>query len=421
LLAAAAATPQMGFFRYERPIESLPAASGQTRLPLDAGVFSHAAPGLADLRLYQDSTETPFAIHLAAPVEGAEKTIAPLNLGKRAGQTVFDAAMPDGPYGDLKLAVGAQNFIATVAVSGSQAEAGAAETKIGSYTIFDLTRQKLGRSVILHLPDSDFRYLHFRIAGPIQPANVTGLTVGRLPGGDPKYVTVAQSATVTQKGRTSVVEFTVPANVPVDRIVFSPAPEPVNFSRDVTVSIVPVLQRSESDGSDGPDRSDGALGQPSASAFGNLLRLHSVQDGHRIEEEHLVIDAPGTELNTAAKWRVAIENGDDRPIEFTSVQLQMVERSVCFDSVAGARYSLYYGDPALNAPRYDYAALFSFSRNSGIAAAGDELENPAYRPRPDERPFTEKHPALLWVALIAVIALLGAIALRSAKSAAPPS
>jgi hypothetical protein len=412
VLAAAAATPQMTFFRYEKPIAGPPAVSGQTCLPLDAAVFSHAAPGLADLRLYQDSRETPYAIHLAAPVEGAEKTIAPLNLGRRAGQTVFDAAMPDGRYGDLKLAVEAQNFIATVAVSGSQAETGAAETRIGSYTVFDLTRQKLGRSVILHLPDSDFRYLHFRIAGPIQPENVTGLSVGRVPGGDPKYVTVAQSAQMTQSGRTSIVEFTVPANVPVDRIVFSPAPMPVNFSRDVSVSIAPVSEHSAA---------DEALPQPSASAFGNLLRLHSVQDGHRIEEEHLVIDAPGTELNTAAKWRVSIENGDDRPIEFKSIQLQMVERSVCFDSVAGARYSLYYGDPALNAPRYDYAALFSFSKNSGIAAAGDELENPTYRPRPDQRPFTEKHPALLWVALIAVIALLGAIALRSAKSVAPPA
>ena len=75
----------------------------------------------------------------------------------------------------------AHDFIATVVVSGSQTETGSAETKLGTYTIFDLTRQKLGRSTVLHLPESDFRYLHFRVVGPISPDNIAGLSVERLP------------------------------------------------------------------------------------------------------------------------------------------------------------------------------------------------------------------------------------------------
>ncbi|HTP25185.1 MAG TPA: hypothetical protein VMK12_05915, partial [Anaeromyxobacteraceae bacterium] len=81
----------------------------------------------------------------------------------------------------------------------------------------------------------------------------------------------------------------------------------------------------------------------------------------------------------------------------------------------GGKYVLYYGDPALSAPRYDYATLFTEEPGAARATLGPELENPEYRPRPDERPFTERHPALLWVALVLVIALLGGIALRSAK------
>ena len=61
------------------------------------------------------------------------------------------------------------------------AERGAAKPSLGSYTIFDLTRQKLGRSTVLHLPESDFGILHFRIAGPIPPESVVGLSVERLP------------------------------------------------------------------------------------------------------------------------------------------------------------------------------------------------------------------------------------------------
>jgi len=50
--------------------------------------------------------------------------------------------------------------------------------------------------------------------------------------------------------------------------------------------------------------------------------------------------------------------------------------------------------------------------------AGPEKSNAAYEPRPDERPLTERHPALLWAAaLVAVIALLGGIVLRSVKRA----
>ncbi|MGB6686296.1 MAG: DUF3999 family protein [Terracidiphilus sp.] len=405
LIAAVAAAPQIGYFRYQRPIVNNPPAAGQTCLALDPQVFVHASPELADLRLYRDGTETPYAIHRAAPAESAQKSIAPLNLGKRGGQTVFDAPMPDGNYADVQLAVDAHNFIATVTVAGSQVESGG-ETKLGSYTIFDLTRQKLGRSTVLHLPNSDFHYLYFRIAGPIQPESVTGLSVERLPAGRPKYVTVAESARIAQQGRKSVVEFTVPANVPVDRIVFVPGAEPVNFSRDVSVATTPIAQRPASD-AEPPE--------PSPSSFGNLLRVHSVQDGHRIEEERLSIEALGTELDTPAKWKIEIENGDDRPIQLQSVRLEMIERDLCFDASANAGFTLYYGDPALQAPRYDYARLFAFEATAAQATLGPEQQNAEYRPRPDQRPFTEKHLALLWVALIAVILLLGAIALKSAK------
>lgn len=406
LIAVGAAVPQIGYFRYERPVVNNPPTAGQTCLALDPQIFTHAAPDLADLRLYRDGAETPYAIHRAAPVESAQKPIAPLNLGKRGGQTVFDAPMPEGNYADVRLTVNAQNFIATVTVSGSQAESGGGETKLGGYTIFDLTRQKLGRSTVLHLPNSDFRYLHFRIAGPIHPESVTGLSVERLPAGRPKYVTVGESFRMVQQGHSSVIEFTVPAHVPVDRIVFVPGAEPVNFSRDVSVAITPIVQRPSSD-AEPPE--------PSPSSFGNLLRVHSVQDGHRIEEERLAIDAPGNELDTPAKWKIEIDNGDDRPIQLQSVRLEMIERDLCFDASANAGFTLYYGDPALQAPRYDYARLFAFEATAVQAALGPEQQNSAYRPRPDQRPFTEKHPALLWAALIAVIVLLGAIALKSAK------
>jgi hypothetical protein len=415
-MALAAATPEIGYFRYERPLENLPQLPGQTCVALDPAIFAHASAQLADLRVYRneagrDGAETAYAIHTAATIEGKEQPVALMNLGRRGGETVFDAAMPEGSYNDIQLAITGHDFIAAVTVSGSQSETRGAETrldtKLGSYTIFDLTKQKLGRSTVLHLADSDFRYLHFRVAGPIAPDDISGLSAGRLLVGQPKYVTVAESTNAKQLGHESVIEFTVPEHVPVDRILFAPVAAPANFSRDVTVSVTAAPQTPSG---------DGGTQEPTAGSSGNLLRVHSVQEGRRIEEERLTLDAPrAAEFDTEAKWKVSIDNGDDPPIAFQSVRLEMLERSLCFDAAAGAAYTLYYGDPTLAAPRYDYARLFAYDANAPRATTGAEELNAAYHPRPDQRPFTERHPALLWVALVAVIAVLGVIALRTAK------
>ena len=342
----------------------------------------------------------------SARAEGAEKSIALLNLGVRNGQTVFDAELPDIHYSDLQLDVASHDFIATVTVSGSREKGAKSETKLGAYTVFDLTRQKLGRSTVLHLPESDLPYLHFRITGPLSPENITGLSVERLPSRQPVYVTVAESAQVTQKGHTSILEFTVPADVPVDRVAFTPGAMPVSFSRDVAISVAAFAPAQDT------DRNAPTL--PAVSS-GNLLRVHSEQNGHRIDEERLVIDAPLVDFDTPAKWAVTIDNGDDAPLALVSVQLQMLERTLCFDAAANSGYMLFYGDSALVAPRYDYTTLFTPQAHALQATAGPEQPNHTYQPRPDERPFTEKHPSLLWIALVAVIALLGVIALRSAK------
>jgi hypothetical protein len=409
LLLLAAATPEMRYFRYERALASPAAKAGQTCVVLDAGIYAHAAPGLADVRLYRDTTETAFAIREAAPVEQQQKEIAPLNLGSQGGQTVFDAAIPDERYSDVELGITQTDFIATVTVTGSHAElmrAGAG-TKLGSYTVFDLTGQRLGRSTVLHLPDSDFRYLHFRITGPVKPGDVTGLTLSRLPAKQ-QYVTVADTNTATQKGKTSVLQFKVPAHVPAERIEFAVGATPANFSRDVTVKVEPVVAGKLNTDEEPPGPVESSR---------NLLRVHGTHDGHRIDEEQLAIDAPGANFGEmGSTWTITVDNGDDAPLAITYVRLEMEQRTLCFDAVAGAQYALYFGDPALTAPRYDYATLFVADASAAQAALGAEEENPQYQARPDTRAFTERHPALLWVALLLVVVVLGLVALRTAKS-----
>jgi hypothetical protein len=409
LIAFVATSAEVKYFRYERPIQK---SSGQSCFALDPGIFPHAASQLADLRLYRDGAETPFAIRTDAPAEAVEKPITPMNLGSRGGQTVFDAAMPDGRYNDIQLTVSGQKFIATVTVSGGQSGTGSPVTRIGSFTIFDLTSQRLGRSTVLHLPESDFRYLHFSVAGPVAPRDITGISVDQLPANQPKYQLAAESSRLVLKGHTSVVDFTLPAHLPVDRIIFAPDAEPAFFSRDVTISVQPVSPSKAEIDSQPP--------QP-VTWSGTILRVHKIDNGRRIDEERLAIDPRWTDLSGPSKWTITIENGDDVPLKMESVRLEMFERTLCFEAANDGGYKLYYGDPALEAPRYDYAQLYSGQATAFQTEAGSETLNAAFQPRPDDRPFTEKHPVLLWVALGVVIALLGAIALRSAKRSSVPA
>ncbi len=105
----------------------------------------------------------------------------------------------------------------------------------------------------------------------------------------------------------------MPAHVPLDRIAFSPSADPANFSRDVNITVAPVSPLPPT---------DAAEPATPVTFSGNILRIHSVQDGHRIDEERLAIDVREADFDAPAKWTIAIDNGDDMPLMPESVRLR---------------------------------------------------------------------------------------------------
>jgi hypothetical protein len=403
LLLLAATQSDSRYFRYERQIAGI-AKQGQACAVVDVKTFAHAAPELADLRIYRGgSQETPYVLRIAEPVSVKQADIQPLNLGSRGGRVVFDAAMPQGSYSTIDLDLQGKNFIASVIVSGSQAQDEANATRLGVFNVFDLTDQKLGRSTVLHLPVSDFRYLHFQINGPVKSEDVTGLSVESEPVEPAKYLAVASSSQMVQQGHSSVVTFTVPANVPVERVAFVPADSPANFSRNVSIEV----------STDTKDKT-----AASSNFAGEIRRIHGTRTGLRIDDEQLAVKVDAA-AGSESKWTVKIDNGDDVPVSMTAVHLEMQARTLCFDAAPGVGYILFYGDPGLTAPRYDYANFFQMEKDATQAMLDPEQSNPQYEPRPDDRPFTERHPMLLWIALVVVVVVLGGVAARSAKQVQP--
>lgn len=404
LLLVVAPAAEQRYFQYERPVVRDANVAGQSCVALDPAVFAHAAPGLGDLRLYRDteklgSEEIPYVVRRVEAVQSSVTAETLLNRGTRDGHVVFDVAMPEGRYKDLDLAVEKRDFLATVTVMGSDVQ-GAMGTKLGDYTIFDLTAQGLGRSTVLHLPESDFRYLHFSVAGPLEAKEFTSLAVVRRPAAEARFVTVARTSAVAQQGQDTVLTLTVGAGVPVDRVVMEPGTKPVEFKRDVTATTVAGNSRSE--------------------AVGQFWRMHRKVADTAIDEQNFTLLQGGTAEAVPRMVTVAIHNGSDAPLSIQSARLEMVERDLCFNAQAGAEYALYYGDAALEAPSYDYARLFAAEAHPAMVRLGAEARNVRYEARPDARPFTERHRWLLWLALAVVIALLALVALRTAKTALPP-
>ena len=120
-------------------------------------------------------------------------------------------------------------------------------------------------------------------------------------------------------------------------------------------------------------------------------------------------------------WRVEILNGNDLPLSSVRLSLSMSRRFALFRPREGRSYRMIYGNARAAAPQYDFARTLRIQPNEvilGLSLGAEEITaNYA-----DPRPFTERHPNLLWFALGLAIVLLGYAALRAmrtADSAAP--
>jgi Protein of unknown function (DUF3999) len=407
------------YLRYQRIVA--PSDPGQNCVVIDPQLFPHAAPSLKDLRLFKDNHEVPYAITLSEPQQPDSDTATIRNLGLRGRKIVFDLEMPNRPYTEIDLDLAGHDFLAIATVSGTRDPNYSNQTRLGDFTLFDLTTQHLSRNTTIHLQETSLPYLHIELA--ISPAAragntsptpealqkmVQGVTVPPSREAQSLYTTAARSSAITQRGRQSIATFALPERIPIERVSFDLAPTyKANFSRDVRITDHP-------DSTANPETSANPASETLA---GTILRVHLTQAGREIRHEQLSIPATlGSNMQSEAAVLVAVENGDDTPLPITGIRLEMRQRKICFDASDERPLTLYYGDPALTAPQYDYARLFTLSSAVHTAQLGHERQNVLYRDRPDARPLTERRPHLLWIVLLIVICILAIIAIRSSKN-----
>jgi hypothetical protein len=119
---------------------------------------------------------------------------------------------------------------------------------------------------------------------------------------------------------------------------------------------------------------------------------------------------------TARHWRVAVDNGNDRPVEGLQPVLLARKHDVVFSAVPAATYRLLSGNAAAGAPAYDLGERLAHGTwHADRAATQAALANASFR---DQRPLADRVPP--WsinAALGVVAALLGLLAIRTVRTA----
>ena len=407
LVAAMLAGASISFFKYQRPVQAT--GAGQHYLVVDEPIWKNARPDLGDLRLYNGETEVPHALVIQrGSLERDHRSVRVLQQGTVDGKTQFLIDMSGAvEYDHIDLDLATKNFVAQAKVEGQDDVHGAHWTALAQPTLYDFSRENLGRNNTLRLPLSTYKYLRVTIDSPVTPTDVLGASsefreeqkaVWRDVANSPRQEILPQKSAPNDLGgnrqaRGTLLTFTVPENVPMERLVLEVDAAQPNFKREVEIQ-------------DDQGRTIGS---------GEISRIHMVRSGQKIDTESEDVEFSAAGHKTI---KAIIYNGDDTPLKLNGARLQQYERRIYFDAPQQSALTLYYGDEKLGPPVYDYTEFFQQEKSATEAQLGAEQANAGYAGRPDERPWTERHPAVLWIAIIAAVAILGAVALRSMKSAA---
>jgi hypothetical protein len=378
--------------QYQRPVQL--SGAGQHYITLDETVWKHSRPDLGDLRIYAGQTETPYALVAERGAQQRQRTqVSVLQQSTVAAKTQFlidMSALTEYEHVNLELAT--KNFVAHVRVEGSDDLHGKRWAALGDSILYDLSQENLGGNSMLRLPRATYKYLRVTADGPVKPKDVLGATSEVAEEQPALWRDVNRSPKQEQSGKDTVFTFDVAENVPVERVTFAVDATQPNFLRRIEIQ----------------NEKGGSIGS------GEINRIHMVRNGQKIDSEdnEVAISSSGQRL-----IKFVVHNGDDPPLKLIGARLQQLERRLYFDAAPQGGLTLYYGDEKLEQPVYDYAKLFLRDKTPVPARLGPEVSNTAYTGRPDDRPWSERHPVVLWTAIIVAVVTLGGVALRSMRGA----
>ena len=399
LTAASAADLPLAWrsWRYSRPIQAVD-ANALDYITLDREVFSHSENQLADLRIIDDSgQQLPYEMRaqIAAPREPVriaatlrENSFVPGQFT----QVIVDLGERSRFHNRLRVETPESDFIHWVEVAASD-DAHVWRIVNARAPISRFRRDNLEGNQTVRYAENNARYLRIRIEQAGDSFRVSDIAVFSSPvtkpEGPAEGASLTSSLTPDSGVEGSKTQWTVDlgsGNVPVAQFKFETS-QP-DFYRAVRIL-------ASSDGNEWQ--------------FAGGGEIHRYVVGGETEES---LTVPCCEPSGQRYWRVEVLNANDAPLSAVRLSAIMPLRFVLFHPTANRSYRLIYGNARANAPQYDLARTLEIPSLEAMFRAnlGPEAPTSNYA---DPRPFTERHPNLLWIALGMAVILLGYAALRA--------
>ncbi len=380
MLALVAPTPASALdasrFRWERTLE---AKGGLSAFEPDGPMYQNAAVGLSDMRILDArGRQVPWRPRY---VRGNKQLQAAklVNAGTQGSAAV---ALLDFGSGRLvreriQLDVPLEPFVGRAEVAGSDDRR--TFTRLSSTAIYDVRGATRATSTAVVFPPSDFRYYRVRATGvkEIRGATAEGAAAAGAP------VRRLSRISVRQEPRRTVIDADVGyRGLWVHELRF--ASSTLSFDRPVEI--------------------EGSMDRRAffPAGGGRLYRFGEAGE-------------TTVPLNSRYRYlRLRIANGDDEPLADLRLTLRAYRDYILLAPGFAPPYRVLYGGPG-GRPEYDFAQQPEPRGRPAVALLGPERRNEAFEPPADTRPFAERHPGLITLALAvaaAVLAAAGFFALR---------
>lgn len=395
---AADLPPAWRSWLYSRSIDS-PHPDVLNYVTIDRRAYAHSENRLADLRVIDDlGNEQPYELRtrLAPPPQPVS---LPATLRENSfvsgqfTQVVVDLGSRVSFHSSLHVQTPESDFINWVEVAASD-DAHVWRIVKPRAPISRFRRENLEGSQTIHYSENNARYLRLRIQEPAGQFPVTG-------------VEVFASQGVEQEEPTATILLVRPPDS-------SGPPSQTQWTFDLGSTTIPAAEL------------DFETGQPE---FYRAVRIQTSLDQKEWQpagggEIFRYAAGGGTEESLRVRcyetwgaryWRVEILNASDAPLSSVRLSLAMSLRFVLFRPRENRAYRLLYGNERASAPQYDFARTLRIQPNEVLLHLNLGLEETT-TDYADPRPFTERHPNLLWIALGLAVVLLGYAALRAMRT-----
>lgn len=383
-------------WQYSRQLQMPAAPSEWARLTLPPEIYGPAQGNLADLRLIdQGGGEIPYL--LQAQQEQCQRTwrSAPVSdtgfIPGQYSQAVVDAGTDGAPHNTVEISTDQKDFFTwtEIAASDDRVTWRIVREKAPFYR-FDSDR--LNKGEILNYPLTRSRWLRLRFLQGDKALPATRARITREVRTEAEHSPLAatfQLAAGQAEGE-SVWQTDLGRSLPpVSAIRFESSQ--AEFHRGVKVS-------TSEDGKNWR-----------SIAHGHIYRHGATVDAK--QRAVLEINFPEAQ---ARFWRISILNRNDPALPGLHLQMQAIPRHVAFRREAGRDYRLLYGNPRAKPAQYELAQVSNSAQWQSAPAAtlGMEVANTSYV---SAAPWSERHPWLLWTALIAAVGVLAWMAITALR------